>query len=130
MTDITPAEWESRGAHTGLLAKIARTQASHPKRTVFGGLLTFIVISFLAFNGTLSVSYNGQRIPIEDAASIPANLRGYAQGALDAGLLNARYTLTQGPLDPLPTIHAWFDPNTAVTRAAYAVFAGRYAGIY
>ena len=49
MTDITPAEWESRGAHTGLLAKIARTQASHPKRTVFGGLLTFIVISFLAF---------------------------------------------------------------------------------
>ena len=56
MTDITPAEWESRGAHTGLLARIGRTQASHPKRTVFGGLLTFIVISFLAFGplkGTL-----------------------------------------------------------------------------
>jgi serine protease AprX len=50
----------------------------------------------LAFNGTLSVSYNGQRLPIEDVASIPANLRGYAQGALDAGVLNARFTLTQG----------------------------------
>ena len=83
-----------------------------------------------AFNGTLSVSYNGQRIPIEDAASIPANLRGYAQGALDAGILNARFTLTQGPYDLTPTIHAYFDPQAWVTRAAYSVAAGRYAGVY
>ena len=34
MTDITPADWEAR-YHTGLLAKIATIQASHPKRTVF-----------------------------------------------------------------------------------------------
>jgi serine protease AprX len=83
-----------------------------------------------AFNGTLSVSYNGQRIPIEDAASIPVNLRGYAQGALDAGILNARFTLTQGPYDLSPTIHAYFDPAAWVTRAAYSVAAGRYAGVY
>jgi serine protease AprX len=84
----------------------------------------------LAFNGTLSVSYNGQRIAIEDANAIPANLRGYAQGALDAGILNARFTVTQGPYDLSPTIHAYFDPAAWVTRAAYSVAAGRYAGVY
>ena len=84
----------------------------------------------LAFNGTLSVSYNGQRLPIEDAGAIPANLRGYAQGALDAGVLNARFTVTQGPYDLQPTVHAFFDPAAWVTRAAYAVAAGRYAGVY
>ena len=84
----------------------------------------------VAFNGTLSVTYNGQRLPIEDAASIPANLRGYAQGALDAGILNARFTLTQGPYDLTPTIHAYFDPQAWVTRAAYSVAVGRYAGVY
>jgi len=82
------------------------------------------------FTGTLSVSYNGQRIPVEDAASIPANLRGYAQSALDSGVLNARFTLTQGPYDLSPTIHAYFDPAAWVTRAGYAVAAGRYAGVY
>jgi serine protease AprX len=82
------------------------------------------------FTGTLSVSYNGQRIPIDDANAIPANLRGYAQGALDAGILNARFTLTQGPYDLTPTIHAYFDPAAWVTRAGYAVAAGRYAGMY
>jgi serine protease AprX len=84
----------------------------------------------LAFNGTLSVSYNGQRLPIEDVATIPANLRGYVQGALDSGLLNARYTVTQGPFDAQPVIHAYFDPNANVNRAAYAVFASRYAAAY
>jgi serine protease AprX len=82
------------------------------------------------FNGTLSVSYNGQRIPVEDAASIPANLRGYAQSALDNGILNARFTLTQGPYDLQPTVHAYFDPAAWVTRAAYSVAVGRYAGTY
>jgi serine protease AprX len=84
----------------------------------------------LAFNGTLSVSYNGERLPIEDAATIPANLRGYVQGALDAGLLNARYTVTQGPFDLQPVVHAYFDPNANVNRAAYAVFAARYGAAY
>jgi len=84
----------------------------------------------VAFNGTLSVSYNGQRLPIEDAGAIPANLRGYAQGALDAGVLNARFTVTQGPYDLQPTVHAFFDPAAWVTRAGYAVAAGRYAGMY
>jgi serine protease AprX len=84
----------------------------------------------VAYNGTLSVSYDGQRIPIEDVAKIPASLRGYVQGALDAGLINARFTVTQGPYDLTPTIHAFFDPTNGVTRAAYAVAAGRYSMQY
>ena len=84
----------------------------------------------LAFDGTLSVSVDGKRIAIEDAASIPANLRGYVQGALDAGLMNARFTVTQGPFDLQPTLHAWFDPTKGVTRASYSVSVGRYAGRY
>ena len=84
----------------------------------------------VSYTGTLSVSYDGKRIPIEDVASIPVSLRGYVQGALDAGLLNARFTLTQGPYDNAPTIHAFFDPTKGVTRAAYAVAIGRYATQY
>ena len=84
----------------------------------------------IAYTGTLSVSYDGKRIPIEDVASIPASLRGYVQGALDAGVINARFAITQGPYDLSPTVHAYFDPTKGVTRAAYAVAAGRYSGVY
>ena len=79
-----------------------------------------------AFTGTLTAFYDGKRIPIDDAAAIPASLRGYVQLALDHGLINARFTVTQGPFDLQPTLHAYFDPGKTVTRAAYAVAAGRY----
>ncbi|MCF7222759.1 S8 family peptidase [Marilutibacter chinensis] len=83
-----------------------------------------------AFSGELTAFYDGKRIPVEDAGSIPASLRGYAQLALDLGLINARFTVTQGPFDLEPTLHAWFDPSLGVTRAAYAVAAGRYMAHY
>ncbi len=83
-----------------------------------------------AFNGTLTAFYMGQRIPVEDAASIPAALRGYVQLALDQGLINARFTLSQGPFDPQPKVHAWFDPSASVTRGAFAVAAGRFLTQY
>ncbi len=83
-----------------------------------------------AFNGTLTAFYDGQRIPVEDAGSIAPALRGYVQAALDQGLINARFTVTQGPFDLQPTLHAWFDPNKTVTRAAYAVAAGRFDAAY
>ncbi len=79
-----------------------------------------------SFNGDLTAFINGQRVPVLDAASIPANMRGYVQLALDAGLINARFALKQGPFDLQPTLVAYFDPGQAVTRAAYAVAAGRY----
>ncbi|MDQ3495887.1 MAG: S8 family serine peptidase, partial [Pseudomonadota bacterium] len=83
-----------------------------------------------AFTGPLTAFYDGKRIPVEDAASIPASLRGYVQLALDHGLINARFTVTQGPYDLQPTLHAWFDPTVTVTRVAYAVAAGRYMSHY
>ena len=83
-----------------------------------------------AFSGPLTVFLDGKRIPIDDAASIPASLRGYVQLALDQGLLNARFTVTQGPYDLQPTLHAYFDPTKVVTRAAFAVAAGRYLADY
>ena len=83
-----------------------------------------------AFDGELTAFYDGKRIPLDDAASIPASLRGYVQLALDQGLINARFALTQGPYDLQPTLHAYFDPAKTVTRAAYAVAAGRFQAQY
>ena len=83
-----------------------------------------------AFDGQLTAFYDGKRIPVEDAGSIPASLRGYVQYALDLGLINARFTVTQGPFDLQPTLHAYFDPAKTVTRAAFAVAAGRYLTQY
>ncbi|HZH42870.1 MAG TPA: S8 family serine peptidase [Lysobacter sp.] len=82
-----------------------------------------------AFSGTLSVLADGKRVPIEDAAAIPASLRGYVQLALDLGLINARFTVTQGPYDLQPTLRAYFDPSTVVTRGAYAAAATRLLGV-
>lgn len=83
-----------------------------------------------AFSGPLTVFLDGKRIPIDDAASIPASLRGYVQQALDLGLINARFAVTQGPFDLSPTLHAYFDPSKTVTRAGFAVAAGRYLEAY
>lgn len=83
-----------------------------------------------AFAGAVTVQYNGSRIALEDSASIPADMRGYVQLALDQGLINARFGITQGPFDLQPTIRAWFDPGAGVTRAFYAVSAGRYLDQY
>jgi len=111
--------------------------AFRPNDTVTRVSLAYSLVQSLAlqseaqaFDGTLTAFYNGQRIPVEDAGSIPASLRGYVQLALDRGLLNARFTVTQGPFDLQPTLHAYFDPNKAVSRAAYAVAAGRYQAAY
>jgi serine protease AprX len=83
-----------------------------------------------AITAPLTAFYDGKRYPVMDAGSIAPSLRGYAQLALDLGLLNARFTITQGPYDPAPTIQAWFDPAKGVTRAAYAVAATRYQATY
>lgn len=83
-----------------------------------------------AFSGPLTVFYDGKRIAIDDAALIAPSLRGYVQQALDQGLINARFTVMQGPYDLQPTLHAFFDPGVQVTRAAFAVAAGRYQTAY
>ena len=83
-----------------------------------------------AFTGPLTAFFDGKRIPVVDASSIPASLRGYVQLALDRGLINARFTVTQGAFDLEPTLQAYFDPGKTVSRAAFAVAAGRYQTAY
>jgi RND superfamily putative drug exporter len=53
--------------HTGLLARIARTQATHPKRTVISGLLFFVIVFFLAVGPLRGTLENKFSIPGSDA---------------------------------------------------------------
>ena len=92
MTDITPTEWESRH-YTGLLARIARAQTSHPKRTVIGGLLTFIVITFVAFGPLRGTLENKFVIPGSDAQKATDLLKakfGTRNGAILQVVFNAQ----------------------------------------
>lgn len=74
----------------------------------------------------VTVSYSGQTIVVEDNLDIPAAMRGYVQIALDKGILQARFSVTQGPFDPLPVIHARVTPNDPNTRAATAFALDHY----
>jgi len=80
----------------------------------------------LARNGKkVTVTVDGKTIPIDDAAQIPAGLEGYVSVALELNLINAYYSLSQGPLDLFPTLHATFKPLQNVTRAEFAVIITR-----
>lgn len=83
-----------------------------------------------AFDGELTVQFNDTRIPLEDAAEVPPELRGYVQLALDLPLMNAFFTLEQGPFDLIPEIKARFKPSAVVTRAGYASFVNHYFDVY
>ncbi|PVY42962.1 S8 family serine peptidase [Pontibacter virosus] len=77
-------------------------------------------------NGTApTVTLNGTTYPIEDAKDIPAGLEGYVSVALELNLINAFYSVTQGPYDLQPVLHATFKPKANVTRADFAVIVTR-----
>ena len=137
---------ESAVARGGALRDLSQSQdgvmgllngAFRPNDYVTRVSLAYSLVQSLAlqeqargFSGNLTAFYDGKRIPVEDVASIPPALRGYVQLALDQGVINARFAVTQGPYDLEPTLHAYFDPSKLVTRAAYAVAAGRYLADY
>ncbi len=79
-----------------------------------------------AFTGDLTAFFDGKRVPVTDAASIPPAMRGYVQLALDLGLMNAYFSVVQSPYALEPTVVASFNPADFVTRAEYAVAASRY----
>ena len=64
-SDHGDESWRTRRP-TGLLARIATAQATHPKRTVFGGLGFFILICFLAFGPLRGTLENKFVIPGSD----------------------------------------------------------------
>ncbi|HYE57793.1 MAG TPA: S8 family serine peptidase, partial [Rhodothermales bacterium] len=78
---------------------------------------------FAAGRKTMGVPYGNTMVPLADAGSIPADLKGYVQLALDLSLLNARFSLSQGPYDLQPTLSATFGPSDTVKRGDYAVAA-------
>ena len=74
----------------------------------------------------VTVTYSGQTIVLDDNSAIPPALRGYVQIALDKGILQAQFSLTQGPFDPFPVLHAVVKPNDPNTRAATAFALDHY----
>ena len=79
---------------------------------------------------TPTVHYNGKDYAIEDAAQIPAGLEGYVSIALELNLINAYFSLMQGPYDTEPVIHANFKPLQDITRADFAVIITRTHAIW
>ncbi|GAA4461519.1 hypothetical protein GCM10023189_37080 [Nibrella saemangeumensis] len=73
----------------------------------------------------VTVTVDGKKIPIDDAAQIPAGFEGYVSLALDLNLINAFFSLTQGTFDLKPTLRATFKPKQVVTRAEFAVVVTR-----
>lgn len=71
----------------------------------------------------VTVTYSGQTLTLTDNADIPSAMRGYVQLALDKGILQAYFTLEQGPFDLQPTLKARVKANDPTTRAwmAYAL---------
>jgi serine protease AprX len=70
-----------------------------------------------ALVGTVvTADYHGQKIPVSDNFQIPPADAGYVQIALDDGILNAFFTLSQGPNDFAPAITAKVKPNAGMHR--------------
>jgi len=68
----------------------------------------------------VTVNYSGQTLVVDDNLQIPLALRGYVQIALDKGILQPRFSITQGPFDPVPVVHAVVNPSQPNTRAGTA----------
>jgi serine protease AprX len=81
-------------------------------------------------NDDIVVDYKGQTIVLSDQDSIPEDMKGYVQLAIQLSLLNVNFGLVQGEFDLTPQLTAAFDPSYKVTRAEYAVTAGRFYGQY
>ncbi|OJF69402.1 peptidase S8 [Alteromonas sp. V450] len=72
------------------------------------------------------VSFRGEEIALSDQDSIPDNMKGYVQLALDLSLIGAEYSVEQGPFTLSPKFTAKYSPDTEITRAHYAVLVSRY----
>ncbi|MFS0864642.1 S8 family serine peptidase [Fredinandcohnia sp. 179-A 10B2 NHS] len=80
--------------------------------------------------GEITVQYKDERVKIDDAGTIPAELKGYVQLALDLNILNAKFSVSQGPFDLKPKVTATFSPTEKVTRGEFAVAMTRFYNAY
>ncbi|MEJ8758232.1 S8/S53 family peptidase [Pontibacter sp. H259] len=119
-------------AHNGVMLPTSTGKFS-PTGNVNRASLAYSLVQALGLqefalerNGkAVTVKVDGKDLPIEDAKLIPAGLEGYVNVALELGLINAYYNVTQGPLDLFPKMHATFKPTQNVTRAEFAVIITR-----
>jgi serine protease AprX len=81
-------------------------------------------------NHNITVNFNEETLTIADQDTIPANMRGYVQVALDEGLLGATYDVQQKPFDLQPTLVASFNPDDGISRAGYAIIANKIDAAY
>jgi RND superfamily putative drug exporter len=98
MSDNPTPSGSSQQQVTGGLARIARTQANHPKRTVFGGLAFFIVLSFLAFGPLKGTLENKFVIPGSDAQKATDVLKAKF-GERNGAVLQVVFKASDGRLD-------------------------------
>ena len=77
------------------------------------------------YTGDITVQYNGEAVAVVDQDSIPAELRGHVQAALNLSLLSVEFDVEQGPYDLEPTLVARFKPSETMTRGEYAVIISR-----
>lgn len=110
----------------------AESGVFNPKAAVTKEQLAYSLVQVLGleesvtnFEGSITVDYNGQRIAVVDGESIPNDLKGYVQAAIDMSIIGVRFEVVQGPYDLEPTLQAYFEPSKKVTRADYAVTIGR-----
>lgn len=76
------------------------------------------------------VDYQGEQIILKDQDEIPAQLRGFVQLAINYSLLNVKYGVEQDTFDLEPTLTAEFSANESISRARFAVIAGRFYSNY
>ena len=82
-----------------------------------------------SFDGSITADFNGTRVPVTDAAGL-GDRAGYVQLAIDLGLLNVSFDLSQGEFEAEPTVTARFRPAESASRGDYAVAAVRYLAQY
>lgn len=83
-----------------------------------------------AFSGDVTAIFNDERVVLSDQDSIPEEMKGYVQLALDLGILSARFDVEQGPYDLEPTITATFNGHNTISRADFAVAVTRFINVY
>ena len=110
----------------------AESGVFNPKAAVTKEQLAYSLVQVLGleesvtnFEGSITVDYNGERIAVVDSETIPNELKGYVQAAIDMSVIGVRFEVVQGPYDLEPTLQAYFEPSKKVTRADYAVTIGR-----
>jgi serine protease AprX len=129
---LPDAEQDQDGLIYGLAGDAFRPQASVRRVELAYALVQALALQDLVagWEGNLHYDAFGTRVPVADQAAVPPELRGYVQAALDLRLLDVRLEAVQLPSRPQPTLLAYVEPAALVSRADYAVAAGRFLDSY